>query len=32
MRRVLPGAPLEFMIGLSADAVAAELNGKDANS
>jgi glyoxylase-like metal-dependent hydrolase (beta-lactamase superfamily II) len=31
MRRVLPGAPLEFMIGLSADAVAAELNGKDAN-
>ena len=30
MRRVLPGAPLEFMIGLSADAVAAELNGKDA--
>jgi glyoxylase-like metal-dependent hydrolase (beta-lactamase superfamily II) len=32
MRRVLPGAPLEFMIGLSADAAAAELNGKDANS
>jgi glyoxylase-like metal-dependent hydrolase (beta-lactamase superfamily II) len=31
MRRILPGAPLEFMIGLSADAVAAELNGKDAN-
>jgi len=31
MRRFLQGAPLEFMIGLSADAVAAELNGKDAN-
>jgi glyoxylase-like metal-dependent hydrolase (beta-lactamase superfamily II) len=31
MRRVLPGAPLEFMIGLSADAVAAELSGKEAN-
>jgi glyoxylase-like metal-dependent hydrolase (beta-lactamase superfamily II) len=31
MRRGLPGAPLELMIGLSADAVAAELNGKYAN-